>query len=190
MQVHHIIERSNGGSDEPDNLIAICITCHIDVHTKCPFTRRFTPAELKAHRNAVYELVAKGALIPPEDDYSPQLISDNAQARTSAQSFLKATETKPLLPEALDLLIAAANHPSGYFVFFKVIGGCILNAGNRQFLSEWTARKEATYREAVNQLLVAGLVRAQTDKVYLVTHEGYLMADDLAALQDTDTQPG
>ena len=32
LEVHHIIFRSNNGSDEPDNLITLCKTCHDMVH--------------------------------------------------------------------------------------------------------------------------------------------------------------
>lgn len=32
LEVHHIIYRSNGGSDEEDNLITLCHTCHKSVH--------------------------------------------------------------------------------------------------------------------------------------------------------------
>ena len=32
INVHHIVFRSNGGSDEPDNLIILCKTCHDALH--------------------------------------------------------------------------------------------------------------------------------------------------------------
>jgi len=34
LEVHHIIYRSNGGSDEEDNLITLCHACHKGVHSK------------------------------------------------------------------------------------------------------------------------------------------------------------
>lgn len=33
LEVHHIIYRSNGGSDEEGNLITLCHTCHKDLHS-------------------------------------------------------------------------------------------------------------------------------------------------------------
>lgn len=33
LEVHHIIYRSQGGSDEQDNLITLCHTCHKDLHS-------------------------------------------------------------------------------------------------------------------------------------------------------------
>ena len=32
LEVHHIVYRSNGGSDDPDNLITLCENCHKKVH--------------------------------------------------------------------------------------------------------------------------------------------------------------
>lgn len=32
LQVHHLIYRANGGNDELDNLISLCVICHYDVH--------------------------------------------------------------------------------------------------------------------------------------------------------------
>lgn len=32
LEVHHIIYRSNGGSDEEENLMTLCHTCHFDLH--------------------------------------------------------------------------------------------------------------------------------------------------------------
>ncbi len=33
LNVHHIVERSQGGSDLPSNLITLCINCHKEIHT-------------------------------------------------------------------------------------------------------------------------------------------------------------
>lgn len=57
LQVHHIVERADGGTDDLDNLIVICLTCHSDVHSDTKLTRRFTPEELRQHRDALFELV-------------------------------------------------------------------------------------------------------------------------------------
>src|SRR5437868_14047629 len=62
LQVHHITEKSEGGGDELDNLIAICVSCHSDVHTNTKLSRRFTARELKLHREEVFRLVSEGKL--------------------------------------------------------------------------------------------------------------------------------
>jgi hypothetical protein len=34
LEVHHIVFRRNGGSDEPENLIVLCKTCHNNLHSE------------------------------------------------------------------------------------------------------------------------------------------------------------
>lgn len=62
IQIHHIVEKENGGTDEEENLIPVCITCHSTIHTKTQMTKSFTSIELKGHRDKVYEMVAQGKL--------------------------------------------------------------------------------------------------------------------------------
>lgn len=62
LQVHHIKEKSNGGTDELDNLIPVCIQCHSAIHTKTYMTKAFTDVELKKSRDSIYEMVAEGKL--------------------------------------------------------------------------------------------------------------------------------
>jgi 5-methylcytosine-specific restriction endonuclease McrA len=60
LQVHHIVESGEGGTDDPDNLIAVCLTCHSDAHAETRLTRRFTVSELKMDREAVFKAVHEG----------------------------------------------------------------------------------------------------------------------------------
>ncbi len=60
LHVHHIQHREEGGADEPDNLIALCVTCHSSVHTKAYMTRNFTIEELKRHRDNTMAAVRDG----------------------------------------------------------------------------------------------------------------------------------
>ena len=34
VDIHHIIKRSQGGKDTPDNLIALCRECHTKAHNE------------------------------------------------------------------------------------------------------------------------------------------------------------
>jgi hypothetical protein len=73
LQVHHIDERAAGGGNDFDNLIALCLTCHTDVHSRVPFTRRFTSVELKQHRENLYQLVADCVLPTDEEGPTPRI---------------------------------------------------------------------------------------------------------------------
>src|SRR5215470_9735207 len=75
LQVHHIVERNEGGSDDEDNLIVTCFSCHSDVHTKVPFARRFSVAELKGHRDAVIKLIEDGTLVAADSDDTDEAIA-------------------------------------------------------------------------------------------------------------------
>lgn len=54
MEIDHIIPEGEGGFNTYDNAIAVCFDCHAEIHhynPNHPKGRRFSPNELKAHRN-------------------------------------------------------------------------------------------------------------------------------------------
>lgn len=62
IQVHHIVSRDDGGTDDIDNAIPLCPNCHDEVHGRYisgKTTRIYTPNELKLHRKRTIELVRK-----------------------------------------------------------------------------------------------------------------------------------
>ena len=68
VQVHHIVLRSEGGSDEASNAIPLCPNCHDEVHAHhAPgrVTRLYTEAELRGHLQRTIELAAKQASLRP-----------------------------------------------------------------------------------------------------------------------------
>lgn len=178
LQVHHVVERSNGGTNDPDNLIAICITCHSDVHTRRPFTRRFTPVELKQHRDAVIAAVADGKLVPPEDQLGPVYLETEA-----------AYDVAPDLPrysrEAQEILFAAAESRNGHILMILTSGGFAIQTDSHSVVDHTKdPREEARYRKAMQVLEDNGTIE-QTDyegQVFRLTHDGYCMADTLQAL--------
>jgi hypothetical protein len=55
MEIDHLVPRSEGGSSAIENAIPLCFDCHAEVHhynVKHPRGRRFTPEELRGHRDA------------------------------------------------------------------------------------------------------------------------------------------
>ncbi len=75
MEVDHIIPKAENGTDEPDNAIAVCFDCHAEIHhynPAHPKGRRFSPEELKGHRDQWLAFCASnpGALastVPPAE---------------------------------------------------------------------------------------------------------------------------
>lgn len=59
VQVHHIVPKEQDGSDEIDNAIPLCPSCHDRVHVSPSTgrtTRDYTPGELKLHRDRMISL--------------------------------------------------------------------------------------------------------------------------------------
>ncbi len=191
LQVHHIVEQSKGGTSDLDNLIAICLTCHSDVHTHRPFTRRFTVDELQQHRNAVYALVAGGELVRPDDDYDRlttrwegvELVGPASGRTLDTMVIARGQVIEPALPpEAVDILIAATESEYGQVIMARSSGGLAVQVGQRNFVPSRLPRDEARYKHAVEQLVENGLLDGY-DKVFTVTHNGFLLADQLLALR-------
>lgn len=60
MQLHHIIPESDGGPDTAENCIPLCLDCHEEVgsyNPKHPIGRKFSPEELRLHRDFWFEVV-------------------------------------------------------------------------------------------------------------------------------------
>ncbi len=181
LQVHHIIEQAKGGTNDPDNLIAICLTCHSDVHAKRAFTRRFTPEELRQHRDAVFALVADGKLVPPEEDDS---VSTRYEGIGLA-GFPQESGFPDLPTEAVDILIAASESQHGRVLMTLTSSGFAIGTGARNVIRTHDPRDEARYRQAMEVLKEAGLLDAcgYEGEVFRITHHGYLLADQLLAVR-------
>ncbi len=172
LQVHHIVAQSDGGTDDSDNLIALCLTCHSDVHTTRPFTRRFTPSELKQHRDEVVRLVTDGRLVPSEETIVD--VSRIVEAvREHSVGDLSCT--------AREILVAAAE-AEGEIILSRNTGGATFVAGKAGKKVQH-GRELALYKAAMQELELEGLVAAQgfNGNVWSVTYEGYLTADELMA---------
>lgn len=68
VQLHHIVPKEDGGTDDIDNAIPLCPNCHDEVHGRTASgrtTRTYSASELKAHRQRTVETVRKrGAWSP------------------------------------------------------------------------------------------------------------------------------
>jgi hypothetical protein len=186
LQVHHIIEQARGGSHELDNLIAVCVTCHLDVHTQTRFTRRFTQQELKRHRDAVVQLVADGKL-PAGESADADLLSLSSGLLQALQQAWSASPPPrpPLSPAAVELLLAASGDGS----IIENFGADAVQAGDRMF-GGGGQRDYARYHAGVQQLLKHELIEMTAEETFYLTDAGYTLADDLAATAHTDSDIG
>jgi hypothetical protein len=179
LQVHHIHEKAKGGSHDEDNLIVTCFSCHSDVHTKVPFARRFSEAELKAHRDALVKQVADGVLPAADTNDTDEVLRAVVEALRGT-----AHRTLELTAEAVEILLKAVNAAGGTQGDIHGVpydGGFAVIAGGQNLVSDMAdKRMEAKYKHALHQLLRAGLIEHNGDGLYEVTYPGYLAADEFA----------
>jgi len=67
IEVHHIVPEASGGTSDVDNAIALCFDCHTDAgHYKPEHPRgtKFSPGELRRHREVWYDIVRSGNVAP------------------------------------------------------------------------------------------------------------------------------
>lgn len=60
IELHHIVQKADGGEDTFDNCIPLCFDCHADVkayNARHPKGKKYTDSELKAHRDQWYQKV-------------------------------------------------------------------------------------------------------------------------------------
>lgn len=176
LQVHHIVEQANGGTDEEGNLIVTCMSCHTDIHTHVPFARRFSVAEQKGHRDATVQLVEKGIL----PGGTASMHSVHAFVVRVAETDLK--EFK-LSDEAVRVLIAAANAKGELegqvFVEEQALEGYSIMAGTTN-IGPVHGREEQKLRDAIECLAGAGFICGQ-GLLRQVTTEGFVFADEVLA---------
>jgi hypothetical protein len=188
LQVHHIVLESDGGSDDEDNLIVTCITCHSDVHSQVPFTRRFTYKELKGHRDVLVKMVSEGIFTNDEPDNFNQRkgIAKNVGSR-------KKIDNPKLSPEALELLLSAVNvigDRQGLILIDKKRIGITIYFGNGECPYEvGNRRAEAMYEEALTELFGNHLIKYISETIRQVTRKGYLLADEIASSCDKTDLP-
>jgi hypothetical protein len=176
LHIHHIIEKSEGGSDDPDNLIPVCLTCHSDVHTHTKLTRRFTIDELKGHRNTVIQMVAEGKLVSKntDNDDADELINEFIKSLFGKANSFDSDIQLP--PHAVKILLDAARQRG----VIEDLSAFITGDTDLEDMREISERKDA-----IDTLVSAGLLDFGSDCLYRVSHKGFLLADRLIALSDT-----
>lgn len=178
LHVHHIVKQGAGGSNELDNLTAICVSCHSDVHSNTEITRRFTFNELKLHRDNVYRLVEQGKL-PANLGGTDDLIALSAAVIEMLKSKTEGhNDSGPqLLIESLDILLTAVAQQSRVNIN-RSEHGVYVQVGNNYWVQHKDLPSSALYPDSIIKLVSANLLEGNSDELY-VTQSGYAFSDDL-----------
>ncbi|MCC7388817.1 MAG: HNH endonuclease [Phycisphaerales bacterium] len=185
LQVHHIKERGAGGTDEYDNLIPVCLTCHSDVHTKRPFARRFTESELRKHRDQVYQMVSEGILVPPNELMAGPTQAFILQMSSGSSTPISRNALVPLSAQAAEVLVSMARG-DGHLIFSAHMGGRDLRAGVfEEEIPHTNHRRAKELDAAIDELEKHRYIERTTydryARLYELTILGYTAADDLEA---------
>jgi hypothetical protein len=82
---------------------------------------------------------------------------------------------------AKELLIEASDDPNGHILNLETLAGKSVKANSRNFLEATSARENARWEAALNQLNAEGFIDSLGGKneIFRVTHSGYELADQL-----------
>jgi hypothetical protein len=129
----------------------------MDVHTHAPFTQRFTPDELKLHRDSLCKLVADGKVSADDEE---------AHISFSTKSQVGFEQSPKLIPEAINLLISVAQGD-----------GFMLEPSAFDSMSTKFDRAAATHQAAFDQMCECGFLKFRGGSMYVLTLDGFNAAD-------------
>jgi len=185
LQVHHIVERQDRGSDDEDNLIALCANCHVSAHTSTKMSRAFTPAEIKQHREAVYHAVESGTLVEGVESSIDLLLQPLIEALRSVGTRQSSPlNADAITPEGLEILAVTIMAKDQLLYVHETPAGLLMEAGDpsHHLLDRNNPRRESEFRHALEQLLMLGLMKlVPRGNMFYITHAGYLFTDRLIA---------
>lgn len=182
IQVHHIREKSQGGTDELDNLIPVCIQCHSGIHTKTHMTKSFTESELKKSRDAVYEMVASGKLPATE----AVQISDLQQlVSIFAEKLSKENSNNNLTEKSIELLVKAYYYDASSIITKNSDGYCYIKIGSEMMFLQ--IEKYQVYPSEIVNLLENGFL-LEKNRNLTMTEKGKAFITELIGDMPTYTQ--
>ncbi|NRR05928.1 HNH endonuclease [Brevibacillus sp. RS1.1] len=182
IQVHHIIEKSDGGTDDFDNLIPVCIQCHGYIHTIPHMTRKFTTKELIKCRDNVYEMVSVGKLPATRSMTRNEL---ETVSSILAETLRTSSNKEDLSDEALKLLSATLCEESSIKINKVSERSSIIIIGNQHFTPE--DKFVGQYPKPIIELLSQGLIESKGDELEITT-AGSRLVGELVQTTSTYTQ--
>lgn len=81
IEVHHIVPAAEGGTDTIDNAIALCFDCHAAAghyNDRHPKGSKFSPQELRKHKESWFKLVATNKIIEPKEAFAELVLRDHS----------------------------------------------------------------------------------------------------------------
>ncbi|MCW4050567.1 MAG: hypothetical protein NWE89_12615 [Candidatus Bathyarchaeota archaeon] len=131
IEIHHI--EPDGGNDE-DNGIPLCFDCHADVgsyNPNHPKGRKYTPSELKKHRDQWFDMVSKVTFIQDITSNSPLSIDEFPQGSSwfnvvsslieKYSQYVYDNQTTPLIKEKIIMVVLFVlfETPIFYAIYFN-----------------------------------------------------------------------
>jgi len=183
IQVHHIREQSDGGTNDFGNLIPICIQCHSDIHTIPHMTRKFTEKELKKCRDDVYDMVACGKLPATKPMTRNEL---EVVSSLLAETLRNNKDEDNLSDEAVELLSVALCERSPIIISeIPNSDSCIINIGSQQLFPK--EKHVGQYPKSIIELLSRGLIQSKGNELE-ITEKGEKLVSNLVQTTATYTQ--
>jgi len=68
VNVHHIIQEADGGTNTLDNAICLCLKCHAEAghfNSRHSLGTKYSPEELRKHRDNLWRDIENGQVLPP-----------------------------------------------------------------------------------------------------------------------------
>ncbi len=148
IELHHIVQKSEGGQDTFDNCIPLCFDCHADMRSidhKHPKGTKYTPTELKARRDNWYRRVASGeSTAPTSADFAlsrAEIPSEQSADVPLYDAFWRAylrTWDKP--PHDPNIMAVAEPSPGYWDAFYSLVQTDIRQAAFDGRLPIWGRR--------------------------------------------------
>jgi hypothetical protein len=176
MEIHHIVPKSKEGEDTEENGIPLCLDCHAEVgsyNPQHPKGRRFTPSELRRHKDQWFAICAK-----PHWHETLNLSLFEGFEKTDADHVAGVN----LSPEARKLLIEASQDLDGIVIYTRTFNGTDFQTNKKKLCQDQSARSVARWKSALDTLITYGLLeeRDHEGMVFALTDRGFEVADLLS----------
>lgn len=102
VTVHHIVPEADGGANDPENAIVLCLKCHSEAghyNPRHPLGSKYSPAELRHHRDKWLRWVEE------HPDLLDVPLLDSGRAATRREIAAYGAALRRELEEALDPLV-------------------------------------------------------------------------------------